>query len=125
MPERVLTKQQKENIEGFLRGYSMNRKMLKMEQYERHFFGGGDSRECDGMPLEEPLAKARMFAVRHFILSLDNSDEKLFLYFHYIKGHTVSRAAEMLGISERAGFRLKNRALRLAYERRYCEKKES
>ncbi len=118
MAKKSLTKQQKGNIEGFLRGYAMNQKMLRMEQYEEQFFRNNKSKD-DGMPTEEPLAKARMFAVRHFILSLENSDEKLFLYFHYIKGHTVSRSAEMLGISERAGFRMKNRALFMAYEKKF------
>ncbi len=99
----------------------MNKKMLRMEQYEREFF---DKAKCEtsDMPKEEPLAKARMFAVRHFILSLENSDEKLFLYFHYIKGHSVSRSAEMLGISERSGFRMKNRALFMAYEKKDANK---
>ncbi len=68
------------------------------------------------MPAEEPLARARMYAVRHFILDLPNGDEKLFLYYHYIKGHSVMRCADMLGVCERSGFRLKHRALAMAYE---------
>jgi hypothetical protein len=64
---------------------------------------------------EAPLARARMFDVRHFILSLDNSDEKLFLYYHYVKGESVERCSELLGLSRRSGFRMKNRALAMAY----------
>lgn len=111
-----ITAEQKNEIESFLRGYSTNKKMLRIEKYEREFLGGGRfDKKSDGMPLESPLSKARMFEVRHFILSLPNCDEKLFLYYHYVKGTTVYTCAELLGISERSAFRLKKRALELAY----------
>ncbi len=67
------------------------------------------------MPCEAPLARAKMFDVRHFILSLPNGNEKLLLYFHYIKGESVWRCGELLGVSERAAFRIKARALAMAY----------
>ncbi len=125
MPEIKLNEQQKKSIEGYLKGYSLNKKMLRIQRYEKQFFSEIYEERREDMPKEEPLAKARMFDVRHFILSLDNSDEKLFLYFHYIKDYSVSRCAELLGISERAGFRMKNRALFVAYEKKYCKEKEN
>ncbi len=125
MPEIKLNEQQKKSIDGYLKGYSLNKKMLRIQQYEEQFFAKIYGEKSEEMPREEPLAKARMFEVRHFILSLENSDEKLFLYFHYIKDYSVSRCAELLGISERAGFRMKNRALFVAYEKKYCKEKEN
>lgn len=116
MSDKILAPRQRRQIENFLAGYSMNKKMLRMAKYEREFFGGGAD-GSDGMPCEEPLAKARMYEVRHFILSLDNSDEKLFLYYHYVKGDSVERCAELLGISTRTAYRLKARALELAYRK--------
>ena len=60
------------------------------------------------------LARARMYEIRHFINSLPNCDEKLFLYYRYVRGESVERCAEMLGISRSSAYRLKNRALSLA-----------
>ena len=115
MSDKKLTSVQKKEIEAFLRGYCMNQKMLRMEKYEKEFFGDNELRESDGMPCESSLARARMFEVRHFILSLENSDEKLFLYYHYVKGDSVERCSELLGISVRTAYRLKARSLELAY----------
>ncbi len=114
MPKQQLTQAQKTKITSFLQGYETNKKMLALSEYEQNFFNS--STKLSDMPSEEPLARAKMYTVRHFILSLSNSDEKLFLYYHYIKKLSVSRCAEMLGISERSGFRLKDRALCLAYK---------
>lgn len=117
MNQVSVTTEQKKRIENFLKGYAMNRKLLSMEKYKKAYFP--DDVEDKDTPSEEPLAKARMFEVRHFILSLDNSDEKLFLYYHYVKSDSVERCAELLGISERGGYRLKNRALALAYKKKF------
>ncbi len=111
-----ITTEQRKDIQGYLRGYTTGRKLLRLERYEQEYFGDGN--KDDNMPCETPLARAKMFDVRHFVLSLPNGDEKLFLYFHYIKGESVVRCAELLGISERAAFRMKNRALALAYSAR-------
>ena len=72
---------------------------------------------------EAPLARARMYEIRHLINSLPNCDEKLLLYYHYIKGENVERCAELLGISRSSGFRMKKKALVRAYEA--FEKKQS
>ena len=71
---------------------------------------------------EAALARAKMFDVRHFILGLGNCDEKLFLYYHYVKGESTERCSELLGLSRRSAFRLKRKALGLAYAA-LCEKK--
>ncbi len=115
----TITKQQKEAIDAYLRGYALNKKLLRLERYEQEYFCGKS--DGDGnMPTEAPLARARMFDVRHFVLSLGNCDEKLFLYFHYIKGESMPRCAELLGISERSCYRMKNRALQKAYSLKFA-----
>lgn len=113
-----ITAQQKTTIVNYLETYSHNRKLLRMDRYEQEFFSDYICNDTE-MPSEAPLARALMFEVRHFILSLPNCDEKLFLYYHYVKGNTVPRCAELLGISDRSAFRMKNRALELAYENKY------
>ena len=119
MPQALLTAKQKQQIENYLRTYSTNRKLLKLDRYEKQYFSHRLSDPPDADILNEaPLARARMFEVRHFILSLPNSDEKLFLYYHYIKSQSVDHCAELLGISRRTAFRLKQRALKVAWEGR-------
>ncbi len=114
MPRAKLTAQEQKQITDFLSGYATNKKMLALDRYEQMYFS--DDGENDfGMPTEEPLARAKMYGVRHFILGLPNSDEKLFLYYHYVKCQSVARCAELLGVSERSGYRIKARALEIAY----------
>ena len=84
-----------------------------MDRYEREYYGRENPRDLES-PGEVPLARARMYEVRHFIMSMHNCDEKLFLYYRYIKGETVERCAEMLGISRASGFRMRKRALLMA-----------
>ena len=102
-------------VENYLLGYGLNRKLLKMDRYEREYYGRANALDLEA-PGEVPLARARMYEVRHFIMSLNNCDEKLFLYYRYVKGETVERCAEMLGISRAGGFRMRKRALLFAYE---------
>ena len=126
MTQAPLGKQEKQMIEAYLLGYSTNRKMLGAEKY-LELYGEKDgflSIVDDEMLHEAPFAKAKMFGVRHFILELENSDEKLFLYYHYVKCESVARCAELLGISRRTGFRLKDRALALAYKKMTQDKEK-
>ena len=102
-----------QRVENYLKGYMLNQKLLRLDRYERTYFGYRDSEET--IP-DTPLARAKMFEIRHFIMELENSDEKLLLYYHYIRGETVERCAELLGISRSSGFRLKKRALCIALE---------
>ena len=99
-------------VDNFLRGYQLNQKLLKLDRYERNFLGYRDSEESFSGDI--PMAKAKMFEIRHFITDLENGDEKLLLYYHYVRGETVEKCAELLGISRSSGFRLKKRALCMA-----------
>jgi DNA-directed RNA polymerase specialized sigma24 family protein len=100
------------NMDDYLKGYQINRKLLRIDRYEKEYFHTDESDvEAFG---EAPLARARMFEIRHFVMRLENSDEKLLLYYHYIKGEPVEKCAELLGVSRSTAFRLKSRALRKA-----------
>ena len=108
--------------ESYLLGYGLNRTLLKMDRYEREYYGRGDALDIEA-PGEVPLARARMYEVRHFIMSLCNCDKKLFLYYRYVKSETVEHCAEMLGISRASGFRMRKRALLFACEMLDAKKK--
>ena len=114
MDNKTIDEEKIKEIENYLLGYSLNRKLLRMDRYEREYYG--KSALDFESPGEVPLARARMYEVRHFIMSIHNCDEKLFLYYRYVKGETVERCAEMLGISRAGGFRMRKRALLFAYE---------
>ena len=105
----VYTQAEMKRVEDYLKSYRINGKLLRLERYEREYFK--DNGSCDYEALgEAPLARARMYEVRHFINSLENCDEKLFLYYHYVKGERVERCAELLGVSRSSAFRMKKRA---------------
>ncbi len=117
--------------EKYLEKYSVFRKMIEMGVYGVNYFGkaenlidthGRDASLCGS----RAAAEAAMFAIRRFVLSLGASNEKVFLFYHYIHGETTERCAELMNISRRQAFRLKKRALELAGRRlgKYEEKKK-
>ena len=107
----TVTKEEFSETENYLKTYGFYKKLLRLDRYEQEYFGRDSDRSG-----ELSLAHAKMFEVRHFIMMMQNCDEKLLLYHHYVKGESVERCAELLGISRSSGFRLKKRALTLATE---------
>ena len=108
-----ITEAQKKRLaDDFLKGYRLNQKLLRMERYEKEYFSPQE-RDIEFLG-EIPLARARMYEIRHFVNELKNSDEKLLLYYHYIKGEPVERCGELLGVSRSTAFRMKARALKKA-----------
>ncbi len=103
-------------IENYLKGYALQQKFIRFDRYERTYFGYRDEEE--EIPVDLPLARAKMFEIRHFIMEMPNSDEKLLLYYHYIRGESVEKCGELLGISRSSAFRMKKRALTLAARKR-------
>ena len=99
----------------YLKGYMLNRRMLQLNIYENKQSLNSEWEEES--PGELSMARARMFEIRHNIMSLDNCDEKLMLYYHYIKGETVERCSELLGVSRSSGFRMNRRGLLMLAEK--------
>ena len=66
---------------------------------------------------EEINLRAELFELRRSVLSLPDSRERFYLYNRYIHGRTTEKCAELLGISRRSAFRLRERALALYAER--------
>jgi hypothetical protein len=112
----------KNEMDRILSEYSVFRKLLDMQNYDKEYFGNAEifrkSKEksvC--LPGDGPYITARMFDLRRFVLSLDATNEKLFIFYHYIHGESVGRVAELMRISRRSAFRLKSRALEYAAAR--------
>lgn len=115
-----VTKEDIKEVENYLRYHGFYAKLLKLDKYEQEYFGGGKIRDIHG---ESSIAHAKMFEIRHFIMTMQNSNEKLFLYYHYVKGDSVDKCAELIGISRSSAFRLKKRALALAAEKYTARRK--
>ena len=111
-------------IEEYLRGYLLNLRLVELDGYEKDMFLEKADRETEMRELEADfdlaLSQARLFEIRHFVLSMPNTEEKLFLYYRYIRGQTVENCAELLGVSRSTAYRLKDRALAAAAQR-YAE----
>ena len=99
-------------IEDYLKGYQFYQKLLRLDRYEKQYFRTSEW-EAES-PGELPLARAKMFEIRHAIMAIPNCEEKLLLYYHFIKGEPVERCAELLGVSRSSAFRMKKRGLGLA-----------
>ena len=101
---------------NYLCGYQLCVDMLNLRKYERRratrfeeIFDGEDI-----LTGNEALWRARMHEVAALIDSMRNSREKLMLYYRYIRGESIERAADMLGISRRTGYRLHQKGLFMA-----------
>ncbi|MBQ8850805.1 MAG: hypothetical protein IJ011_10770 [Clostridia bacterium] len=116
MTKDLISKAEIKETEDYLNGYALNMKLLRLCKYEKDVsLRDGEENETFG---DELLARAKMFEVRHFIMGLKNSNEKLLLYYRYVRGETVERCAVLLGISRSSAYRLRDRALILAAEQR-------
>lgn len=108
-----------ENIKDYLSGYKLYRDLLELEKYERKFLSSHNwSNERPG---DLTLARVKMFEIRHFILSLPNSNEKILLYLHYIDCEPIERCGDIMNISRSSAFRLKRKALALACRYKDCD----
>lgn len=61
--------------------------------------------------LDDTAILAQMYSLRSCILEVDDPRERMLLYHHYIKGRTVDTCANLIGVSPRTAYRLKNSAL--------------
>lgn len=88
----------------YLRSY---RRMNSLLRSSRTFY----RLEADASCLDEAAIQAQMYSLRALVLSLDDVQCRALLYNYYIKGYTLEKCAEIIGVSERGVYRLKNRAL--------------
>ena len=115
--------------EEYLSSYRHGARMLDCMRYGKQFMGSEVLPEDpllywsenysdlpDRVPdADESLIRARMFGVRQFISGLRcDSNTRMLLYWHYIRGVSVTRCAEMMDISRAGAFRLRKRALEYA-----------
>lgn len=105
-----------ERVRDYLCGYQFCVDMLNLRKYERRRVKPFDDPcNCDDLLCgNELLWRSRMFEVQMLIDSMKNGREKLILYYHYIKGESIERAADHLGISRRTGYRLHQKGLFMA-----------
>ena len=98
----------------YLCGYQLCLDMLNLRRYERKR-SQRFSEECTGceeiLQGNEAFWKARLYQVEHMIAALRNGREKFILYYHYIKGESIERSADLLGISRRTGYRMHRKGL--------------
>lgn len=104
--EELMTR---EKMAEYLSNYLFGARLLGMNKYEKDFFDSNYSKALNAE--DEALVKAKMFEVKMFVTSLPPDERKLFLYYYYIKGETVEKCGELLGVSRRTAYRMKTRAL--------------
>ena len=107
MPQPPFTERDLTNTENYLKTYAVCFRMLQCERIDAR-------RSPEDSSSVDPLFKAKMYHVRRFVMALPNTDEKLFLYYHYIRGDSMTRCASLFGLSRSSAYRLRLRALALA-----------
>lgn len=106
---------EKENkILSYLESFRLYQRMLKGNRRARAFFEA--EREGQNSLCDDALLKARMIAVRRFVLTLPDCREKMLLYYRYLYGYSVEKCAELMDVSRRTAFRIANEAIRFAAE---------
>ena len=126
---RDVSAEELREAEEYLSSYRHGARMLDCMRYGKQFMGSevlpedsllywseNYSDRPDSVPdADEALIRARMFGVRQFISGLRcDSNTRMLLYWHYIRGVSVTRCAEMMDISRAGAFRLRKRALEYA-----------
>ena len=99
-------------MDDYLKGYAFHERMKTMEERECVWFTRGE--QASPGRNEISIGRVRQFEIRHFLMGMENSTEKLLLYYHYVKGDSVERCAELLGVARSTAFRMKKRALAVA-----------
>ncbi len=109
--------------EEYLSSYRHGARMIDCMRYGREFFCG-DILPADpllednigiGADSDETVIRARMYGVKRFITSLKcDANARLLLYWHYVRGVSVTRCADMMSISRAGAFRVRKRALESA-----------
>ena len=101
-------------ILSYLESFRLYQRMLKGNRRARAFFEA--DREDGSSRTDDALLKARMMAVRRFVLTLPDCREKMLLYYRYLYGYSVEKCAELMDVSRRTAFRIADEAIRFAAE---------
>ena len=102
MSRTSVSEQEIRAMDDYLKGYGFFQLLMGLEEYEMTYFQAPGERKVS----ELSMARMRQFEIRHFIMGMENSDEKLLLYYHYVKGESIERCGEMLGVSRTTAFRM-------------------
>lgn len=135
---RDVTTEELREAEQYLSSYRHGARMLECMRYGRLYMSEGELPEdpllsvCgseDGFggesEVDESLIRARMFGVRQFVNCLCcDSNARTLLYWHYIRGVSVTKCADMLDISRASAFRVRKRALESAARALRRQKRE-
>jgi len=102
-----------EAVRDFLCGYRMCEDMLRLRRYERKRASSPyEEFDCeDILAGNESYWRARMYAVKELIDRMKNGREKMMLYYHYLRGESIERAADLLDVSRRTGYRIHQKGL--------------
>lgn len=111
--EKTVNEKNRADINRYLRDYRRTYSMLKSSSLTRKF-SGDEAYRADA---DEAIFRSRMFEIRAFILSIEQTPEKMLLYYYYVKGFTLDKCAKILGISRRSVYRLKIKALDIALQK--------
>jgi len=103
----------RERARNYLSGYQLCLDMLNLRRYERKRAQSfGEYCNCDELlQCNEVFWRARMYEIKTLIDGMRNGREKSILYYHYICGESIDRAADLLDISRRTGYRLHQKGL--------------
>ena len=102
-----------QTAKNYLCGYQLCLQMLELHAYKRQRQWRFDEL-CDCSDLlegNELVWRARMYEIEKLVSSLLGARERLILYYHYLRGESVERAAELVGVSRRTGYRAYRRGL--------------
>ena len=106
---------------NFMESYAVSKGMIRMNRKGKRDEEG----ELFCEESDECFWRARMLAVRKFVMSVDVACYKQILFYHYIKGETVEGCAELMEISRRSAFRIKKRALEYVAQHKFGYAKNS
>lgn len=95
-----------------LKQYGVCKKHIDSQAYAKEYFNPDGTQEID----EKEQYEARIHTIEALIQLLSPSAEYTLLRLHYIKGISVEKCAECIGVSRRTAYRMLKKA-----HRRLCD----
>ena len=113
MKQQKIRSLKETQVLDFLEKYRLYRHMLDGNRRARTYFAVEEGQKSLS---DDALLKARMMAIRRFVMTLPDCREKMLLYYRYLFGYSVERCAELMDVSRRTAFRIADEAIRFAAE---------